>query len=103
MGKGDKKTRRGKITLGSFGVRRPRKTNKPAVKSLTDTEVKGSRKKETREAAAEKEVLDVKETKPVKDSKIAKDKPEAKTSRNPKEKKEVKVEKEPKSKKDKKT
>jgi 30S ribosomal protein S31 len=27
MGKGDKKTKRGKITRGSFGVRRPRKKN----------------------------------------------------------------------------
>jgi len=26
MGKGDKKSRRGKIHIGSFGVRRPRKT-----------------------------------------------------------------------------
>jgi 30S ribosomal protein S31 len=25
MGKGDKKTRRGKIVIGSYGVRRPRK------------------------------------------------------------------------------
>jgi len=25
MGKGDKKTRRGKITMGSYGVKRPRK------------------------------------------------------------------------------
>jgi 30S ribosomal protein S31 len=31
MGKGDKKTRRGKITMGTFGVRRPRKRNKPLV------------------------------------------------------------------------
>ncbi len=31
MGKGDKKTRRGKITMGTFGVRRPRKRNKPVV------------------------------------------------------------------------
>ena len=32
MGKGDKKSRKGKISMGSFGVRRPRKTksvNKP--------------------------------------------------------------------------
>jgi 30S ribosomal protein S31 len=27
MGKGDKKTKRGKIILGSYGVRRPRKQN----------------------------------------------------------------------------
>jgi len=29
MGKGDKKTRRGKIFAGSFGVRRKRKPEKP--------------------------------------------------------------------------
>ena len=29
MGKGDKKTKRGKITRGTFGVRRRRKRNKP--------------------------------------------------------------------------
>ncbi|MEN7546392.1 30S ribosomal protein THX [Rapidithrix thailandica] len=28
MGKGDKKTRRGKITKGTFGVRRPHKAKK---------------------------------------------------------------------------
>ena len=31
MGKGDKKTRRGKITMGTFGVRRPRKKTKPVI------------------------------------------------------------------------
>ena len=31
MGKGDKKTRRGKITNKSYGVRRPRKKSKSAV------------------------------------------------------------------------
>ena len=31
MGKGDKKTKRGKITMGTFGVRRPRKKTKPYV------------------------------------------------------------------------
>ena len=33
MGKGDKKTRRGKITIGSTGVRRPRKkkSHKPVI------------------------------------------------------------------------
>ena len=30
MGKGDKKTRRGKITKGSYGVTRPKKKKKPA-------------------------------------------------------------------------
>ena len=28
MGKGDKKTRRGKLFMGSYGVRRPKKTFK---------------------------------------------------------------------------
>jgi ribosomal small subunit protein bTHX len=30
MGKGDKKTKRGKINRGTYGVRRPRKKSKPA-------------------------------------------------------------------------
>ena len=31
MGKGDKKSRKGKITMGSYGVTRPRKKTKSAV------------------------------------------------------------------------
>lgn len=31
MGKGDKKTKKGKIVKGSYGVSRPRKGNKEAV------------------------------------------------------------------------
>ena len=31
MGKGDKKTKRGKIIMGTYGVRRPRKKTKPFV------------------------------------------------------------------------
>lgn len=34
MGKGDRKTRRGKITLGSYGVRRPRKKKKNTVSAV---------------------------------------------------------------------
>ena len=35
MGKGDKKTRRGKIIIGTYGVRRRRKkANKPSVKLI---------------------------------------------------------------------
>jgi 30S ribosomal protein S31 len=40
MGKGDQKTRRGKIQVGSFGVVRPRKkaaTKAAAAKAGTDT------------------------------------------------------------------
>jgi 30S ribosomal protein S31 len=41
MGKGDKKTRRGKIILGSYGVRRPRKKNdKPVMKPLKEVQTK---------------------------------------------------------------
>lgn len=32
MGKGDKRTRRGKIYVGSFGKTRPKKRKKPAAK-----------------------------------------------------------------------
>ena len=31
MGKGDQKSRRGKITAGSYGKKRPRKSSKPAA------------------------------------------------------------------------
>lgn len=33
MGKGDRKTKRGKVTMGSYGKRRPRKENQPAFVS----------------------------------------------------------------------
>ncbi|WP_242082276.1 30S ribosomal protein THX [Aestuariivivens sediminis] len=33
MGKGDKKTKRGKIHRGTFGVRRPRIKKKPSVET----------------------------------------------------------------------
>ena len=33
MGKGDKKTKRGKIIQGSYGVRRPRIKKKPSVET----------------------------------------------------------------------
>lgn len=42
MGKGDKKTRRGKIFMGSYGVTRPGKKVKPAA---VKTETKASEKK----------------------------------------------------------
>jgi 30S ribosomal protein S31 len=38
MGKGDKKTRKGKINIGSYGVRRKRKGKK--ISALTDKKVK---------------------------------------------------------------
>jgi len=60
MGKGDKKSKRGKINRGTFGVRRPRKRNKPIAvvvapekktKSKTKAEPKAKAKAKT---AAEK-------------------------------------------------
>ncbi len=38
MGKGDKKTRRGKIVNKSFGVRRPRPKNKPKTNAQKQAE-----------------------------------------------------------------
>jgi 30S ribosomal protein S31 len=44
MGKGDKKSKRGKIVIGSFGVRRSKKKKKtiPAVKNLAEPKPKKS-------------------------------------------------------------
>jgi 30S ribosomal protein S31 len=64
MGKGDKKTAKGKRTMGSYGNSRKKKTaspaNKPAVKKETKSDKseekvkKTAAKKETTKAAAEK-------------------------------------------------
>ncbi|HCU18403.1 MAG TPA: 30S ribosomal protein THX, partial [Bacteroidales bacterium] len=56
MGKGDKKTRRGKIILGTFGVRRRRKkADKPGIMPL-----KAVKEKEVKEKKAVKEKKEVK-------------------------------------------
>ena len=55
MGKGDKKTRRGKLFQGSFGVRRPK--NKPVASPVV---VKNTKEKEAKEVKAVKEVKEVK-------------------------------------------
>lgn len=74
MGKGDKKTRRGKITLGTYGVRRPRKTKKtyiPASKAavkviepetplLEEKKVKKDKAVKTEKKVAEKKVTEKK-------------------------------------------
>jgi len=39
MGKGDKKSRRGKIIIGSYGVRRPKKKRKPSIDKINEVEV----------------------------------------------------------------
>lgn len=72
MGKGDKKSRRGKIILGTYGKRRPRKTDKPAVNPVKEVLVKEPKKKEAGHTAAEKEHKS--ETKPVKEAKVPKEK-----------------------------
>ena len=44
MGKGDKKSKRGKITIGTYGVRRPRKKKKTIVKPAKKTKAKAKPK-----------------------------------------------------------
>jgi 30S ribosomal protein S31 len=88
MGKGDKKTRRGKIIIGTFGVRRRRKKAdkqeiKPAIVSIVK-EVK--EKKAVKEKA---EVKEVKATAEVKEVKVTKEKTATKAPKAAKEKKEV--------------
>ena len=62
MGKGDKKTRRGKIILGTFGVRRRRKkTDKPGIMPLIAT-----KEKETKEKKAVKEKKSIQIMHPIK-------------------------------------
>lgn len=53
MGKGDKKTRRGKITNGSYGNKRPRKL-KPEYKVVEKPPKKEEPKAETKKPAAKK-------------------------------------------------
>ena len=46
MGKGDKKTKKGKIVMGTFGVRRPKKSakaDKPAPKPKKKTAKKAKK------------------------------------------------------------
>ena len=73
MGKGDKKSRRGKIIMGSYGVRRPQRTGAksavPAAKKATkpapakDKAVKVP-KAETKVETPEAEILHAESTKP---------------------------------------
>jgi 30S ribosomal protein S31 len=43
MGKGDKKTRKGKITQGSYGKTRPRKSSKSSKVEKPKKEAKGGK------------------------------------------------------------
>lgn len=47
MGKGDKKTKRGKITLGTYGVSRPRKKKNANIPVATVEKEKPAKKKAT--------------------------------------------------------
>jgi len=54
MGKGDRKTRRGKITKGTFGVRRPHKKKKVEVVSAKKRTSKGAPRKVKKTPAKKK-------------------------------------------------
>jgi len=106
MGKGDKKTRRGKIIIGTFGVRRRRKkADKQEIKPSIVTSTKEVKEKKPVKEKAE--VKEVKAAAEVKDVKTAKEKAAPKASKAPKavkEKKEVtQTAVEPKPKKEKKS
>lgn len=81
MGKGDRKTKRGKVTMGSYGKRRPRKENQTAfvpqqVKpSTTDTALEATKAKAPK---AEKKATTKTEAKKATAKKAAAKKPAAK-------------------------
>jgi 30S ribosomal protein S31 len=50
MGKGDKRTRRGKIIAGTYGVSRPHKQNDSAEESKADSK-KATKAKKTKKKA----------------------------------------------------
>lgn len=64
MGKGDQKSKRGKINAGSYGKRRPRKSSKPAV--VAEQVVKAAKEEKPKVAAKPKaeKAEETKEAKP---------------------------------------
>ena len=54
MGKGDKKSKRGKIAIGSYGVRRPRKKSTPRYVPTKSAKIKETIVKVVAEPIAEK-------------------------------------------------
>jgi 30S ribosomal protein S31 len=74
MGKGDKKTKRGKIFMGSYGVRRPRnkKNTTAPVVEVAPAPVEAKEAKKVKEVKTPKEVKEVKIPKEVKEVKKAK-------------------------------
>jgi 30S ribosomal protein S31 len=71
MGKGDKKSRRGKIVIGTYGVRRPRRSNKQVVvprKPAVPKPKKQAAEKVVTKMAAEEPVIEI--LTPVQEEKI---------------------------------
>jgi 30S ribosomal protein S31 len=66
MGKGDKKTKRGKIFMGSFGVRRPKNIKKEIIvkaeKKTKKVEVENAEIKPAKKPAAKKPKKETKES-----------------------------------------
>jgi 30S ribosomal protein S31 len=65
MGKGDKKSRKGKISIGSYGVSRARRNKKSAVVS-TEKKAKPVKAEAPKKVAPKKEAAPKKETAPKK-------------------------------------
>lgn len=63
MGNGDKKTKRGKLFMGSFGVTRPKKGSTATVKPSVAVPPPPPTEKAVKEVKKEKEVKEVKEVK----------------------------------------
>ena len=85
MGKGDKKTKRGKIIMGSYGVRRSKKSKKGFVPDLTAKEPKAKVEKPvTEDAPKEKKKPAVaKKVVAEKTTPATKEVPKKKTTRKP--------------------
>jgi 30S ribosomal protein S31 len=103
MGKGDKKSKRGKITIGTFGVRRLRKKSvktatiaveakKEIVKTVLVDETAAIAVETVAEPKVEKEKTETKAAKPAKEKKEAKTVKTEKQAKEPKAKKEKKAE-----------
>lgn len=78
MGKGDKKSRRGKIIIGTYGVRRPKNKAKSLENKSDSTEkdIKTKVKKTLPEKKEVKEKKEIKEKAEIKEPKAVKEKKE---------------------------
>lgn len=63
MGRGDKKSRKGKLSMGTYGVSRPRRSSK-ITKPATTTIAKDPKKKETKVKTSSSKTTAPKATKP---------------------------------------